>query len=183
MLKFVSRAVAAIGAAVVLLAPSFSTPTVQAQAVPTPEPPLQIIIGTASLGNLAAAAALLNNRTNGRVSLADLRCAFSTAWTFVDGWAGDGPNEKAATVTGTNRGRLSRQMVPGPDGELAEYQVIGWINLNIDAFRAQGPFIYVFNTNGRSGMTWCNVTAVFNPLNLRAFTRNITSDTFVFTAQ
>jgi len=179
MLKFVSRAVAAIGAAVVILAPSF-TNTAQAQIVPTPEPPVQIIIGTASLGNLAAAAALLNNRTNGRVSLADLRCAFPTTWTFVDGWAGDGPNERAAGVSGSNRGILSRQQVPGPDGELAEQQVIGWINLNIDALRAQGPFIYVFNTNGRPGMTWCNVTVVLNPIGLRPFTRNITSDTFVF---
>jgi len=181
MLKFVSRAVAAIGAAVVLIAPSFSTQTAQAQIVPTPEPPVQIIIGTASLGNLAAAAALLNNRTNGRVSLADLRCTFDPAWTFVDGWAGDGPNERAAGVSGSNRGILTRQMVPGPDGELTERPVIGWINLNIDAFRAQGPFIYVFNTNGRPGATWCNVTVVINPIGLRAATRNITSDTFLFT--
>jgi hypothetical protein len=175
MRKFVSRAVATLGVAIVLLAPSLQTPVAQAQ---VPEPPVQLLIGTASVGNLAAAAVLVNNRTNGLLSEIDLRCAFEDYWTFVDSWAGDRP--------GFNRGVWTRQSVPRPDGVTGQMQVVSWINLFSPPLRAQGPFIYVFNTGNRAGITYCTVFVIIarDPLGVNppsARNRNITSDVYVFT--
>jgi hypothetical protein len=175
MLKFLSRAVATLGAAIVLLAPFSPAPIAQAQ---TPEPPVQVLIGTASIGNLAAAAVLVNNRTNGIIALTDLRCAYPTAWTPVDTWAGDRP--------GFNRAALTQQSVSGPDGTSEVKYVVSWINHNSPPLRAQGPFIYVFNTNNRAGDTWCTVFVIINrdpQLSNPPTARNriVVSDTFRFT--
>jgi hypothetical protein len=57
--------------------------------------------------------------------------------------------------------------VPGPDG-VSVRPVLGWINLNVPAGGAMGPFTYVFDTDGRSGVTWCSGTFFGNTFTSQA---------------
>ena len=171
MLKIVSRALATLGLAVVLLAPTLQTSIASAQALP--EPPVQLVIGTAALGSTAAVAVLVNNRTTALITNMDLRCAFPTDWTFVDAYAGDSPI--------FNKGRLNLYPVIGPDGSLVNRYVVGWINQYPAIGRPTGPFIYVVNTNNKAGLTWCYANIIAGTVGGSAsFNRAIASDTFAF---
>jgi hypothetical protein len=173
MLKIVSRALATLGLAVVLLAPSLQPSIASAQA--TPEPPVQLVIGTAALGSTAAVAVLVNNRTTALITNMDLRCAFPTDWTYVTSYAGDSPSFSG------NRGVLNLYPVIGPDGSLVNRQVVGWINQYPPIGRPTGPFIYVVNTNNKAGLTWCYANVIAGTVGGSAsFNRAITSDTFAF---
>jgi hypothetical protein len=173
MLKIVSRALATLGLAVVLLAPSFQASIASAQA--TPEPPVQLVIGTAALGSTAAVAVLINNRTQSQITNIDLRCAFPTDWNFVQAYAGDSPD------FARNRGVLNRYQVIGPDGSFEVRQVVGWIHQYPAVGRPTGPFIYVVNTNNRAGLTWCYANIIAGThLGSPSFNRAITSDTYAF---
>src|SRR5581483_8141785 len=154
MLKIVSRALATLGAAVVLLAPTLQPTIANAQ---IPEPPYQLVIGTANLGATAAVAVLVNNRSTARITILDLRCAFPTDWTYIDSYAGDSPT--------FNKGVLNLYPVIGPDGSVANRYVVGWINEHPPVGRPTGPFIYVVNTNNKAGLTWCYAAIIATQLN------------------
>jgi hypothetical protein len=157
------RLVAALLAALLALGALAPTPA-RAQ---IPEPPVQIIFGIASVGDLAAAAVLVNNRSTSHISVVDLRCVIDPNWTYVASWAGE--------IPGQNLGFPSLAILAGPDGQVLERPVITWINQGVPALSAQGPFIYVFKTNNLPGYTWCNGTFISG-----AFNRNITSDIFSY---
>jgi len=169
MLKIVSRALATLGLAAILLAPSFQASVANAQ---VPEPPIQLVIGTAALGSTAAVAVLVNNRTTSVITNIDLRCAFPTDWTYVTSYAGDSPSFAG------NRGVLNLYPVIGPDGSLVNRNVVGWINLYPAVGRPTGPFIYIVNTNNKAGLTWCYAQVIFGALGPAA--RAVVSDTFAF---
>jgi hypothetical protein len=132
-----------------------------------PEPPVVMVIGLATQGDLAAAAVLIQNRTTSHITLADIRCVIDPNWTYVSSWAGQQP--------GQNLGFPSLTALAGPDGQVLDRTVISWINNSISGGTAVGPFIYVFNTNSKPGYTWCNGTFIGG-----TFNRNLTSEMYQY---
>jgi hypothetical protein len=159
MSRILMRAALALGAGALIGAAIWHAPEARAQAA---VPPVLLLVSTSNSGRVGVATVTVKNNASEPLWEADIRCTYDPSWTLLGAWTGNTP--------GTNSPSVTVQPVPGPAG-VALRPVLGWINLNVPAGGAAGPFTYVFDTNGKAGLTWCSGTFFGN-----TFTSQTVSD-------